>query len=272
MPIPEAWRTVKTLWIGDSLELFEQLSLKSFLSCGHDVEIFTYGEVENIPAGANVRDANEIIPENEIFYYEDGKHRKGLGAFSNWFRYRMLNREGGIWVDTDIICLRGFDFSSDVFFGTESRNRRNRYNNAVIGVRKPGEELMDFMEKASENPNTPLPFESFREKRKKAVRKYLKGNRRGNVKFGETGPTGFTKAVRHLGHESDALPVRAFYPIHPQHWQQIFDESFPDIDRFFPDVYAIHLWNEMLRTDPAFDKNANFPDNSLIEALKRRFL
>ena len=40
---------IKTLWIGPSLSLLEQLSLKSFLRNGYKVELFIYDEVKNRP-------------------------------------------------------------------------------------------------------------------------------------------------------------------------------------------------------------------------------
>ena len=36
--------------------------------------------------------------------------------------------------------------------------------------------------------------------------------------------------------------------------------------------YAIHLWNEMIRRKPGFDKDRTYPERSLIEELKRRYL
>jgi hypothetical protein len=35
---------------------------------------------------------------------------------------------------------------------------------------------------------------------------------------------------------------------------------------------ALHLWNEMTRRQPGFDKNAPFPPDSLFERLCRRYL
>ena len=258
-------RTIKTLWIGSNLGVIEQLCLRSFIECGHRVEIFIYQDVMGIPDGVTIRDANDILPEREIFFY---RHKKSVAGFSNWFRYKLLYLEGGIWVDMDVICLKPFEFEQPLFFGREDIYR---FNNAVLGAPK-GSELMKFMMDQADSPNTVLPYDTIRQRRRKFFRKYFQGNDRGNVKWGEVGPLGLTNAIRHFGLDEHALPYTAFYPIHPLCWDAIFDETYSDIEAFFPNTYAIHLWNEMMRSKMDFDKNADFPENSLIETLKRRYL
>lgn len=260
-----SWPTVRTLWIGTELSRIEQLSLRSFTACGHDVELFTYGKVIGIPDGIHVRDANEVLPESMIFRY---KGSNSVACFANWFRYKLLYEEGGVWVDADVICLKRFDFSSRLFFGREDYQT---INCAVLGGAK-GHPLFEWMMHQAESPNKYLPYDTARERRRKWKRKYLQGNHRGNVKWGEAGPLGLTRAIKHLELQDFALPYTAFYPVHPQCWDAIFDSTYPSPDAFFPNSYAIHLWNEMIRSNSEFDTNAVFPSNSLIEALKRRYM
>jgi len=257
--------TIKTLWIGVELGPLEQLCLSSFLHHGHQVELFVYDDVGNIPAGVTVRNGEEILKSSNIFMY---KHRPSYAAFANWFRYEMLLKEGGVWVDTDVACLKPFDFESNLFFGLE---QSNKVNNAVIGA-VPGLESIHFMARQAEHPNHFLPYDSTKEKCRKFIRRYLKGNQRGDLKWGETGPGGFTKALHHFDLFDKALPISAFYPIHSTCWTSSFDTTAANPERYFPDSYAIHFWNEMLRRDPNFNINSEFPENSLFEELKRRYL
>jgi hypothetical protein len=194
--------------------------------------------------------------------------RPSYSGFANWFRYEMLFREGGVWVDTDVVCLKPFDFQEEIFFGLE---QFDKVNCAVVGA-SPGQEIFQFLARQVERPNDFLPYDAAKHKRRKLLRRYLKGNKRGNVKWGETGPVGFTKALHHFGLFDKALPISAFYPVHSTCWTSIFDTAAADPDRYFPDSYAIHIWNEMLRRDPNFRIDAPFPDNSLFEELKRRYL
>lgn len=256
--------TIKTLWIGEALSPIENLALTSFLSCGHRVELFTYDEVQGVPKEVNIRDANEILGSENIFYL---RKNRSVAAFADWFRYELLYKEGGVWVDSDVICLKPFDFEFDLFFGLEEWNQ---YNNAVLGA-KPGHILFRFLADQAASPNNYLPFDSSRDRFRKFKRKYLKGDKKGNIKWGEVGPRGLTAAVEHFGLQQYGKPHTHFYPIHPTCWLSIFDGTYSSIEGNFGDTYAIHLWNEMMRRKPGFDKNSKFPENSLIEMLKRKY-
>ncbi len=257
--------TIKALWVGDSLSVIEQLSLASFVHHGHRVELFTYEPVADIPVGVVVRDGNEILGKDRIFMY---RSRPSYGAFANWFRYVLLYREGGVWIDTDVVCLKPFDFSAELFFGWE---QYNKVNNAVVGSH-PGMEVFAFLARQAEQPNVFLPYDTGSDKCRKLMRRYLHGNHRSDLEWGETGPVGFTRALRHFGYLDYALSTTAFYPVHPTCWNTVFNATYPDAGRSFPDSYAIHLWNEMMRREPGFDKSMTYPENSLIEDLKRRYL
>lgn len=256
---------IKTLWIGDSLSMIEQLCLNSFIHCGHNVELFVYSDVKNIPDAVKLRDGNEILHEDNIFMY---KSRPSYSGFANWFRYEMLLKEGGVWVDTDVICLKHFNFETDLFFGYEDCTQ---YNCAVVGA-NPNQEIFKFLSQQVQSPNEILPYDTKKDKRMKFKRKYFKGNERGNVQWGETGPVGFTRAINHFGLSNKALPFNIFYPIHYDCWKSIFDGTFDSVDRFFPDSYGIHLWNEMMAREPNFNKNGSFAENTLIEFLKKKYL
>lgn len=255
---------IKTLWIGDALSELEQLALRSFLACGHEVQLFTYGPVKGVPDGVVLREAAAILPEASIFRY---KHSNSVAGFANWFRYKMLFEEGGIWVDTDVICLKRFDFSAELVFG---REEYQKFNNAVLGGEK-GHPLFQLMMNQAASPNDFLPFDNGRDKRRKLKRRYLQGNHRGNLKWGEVGPLGLTRAIHYMKLEKFGLPYTAFYPVYPKCWDAIFDNTYPSPEKYFPESYAIHLWNEMFRSRASFDKNGQFPADSLIEALKRRY-
>src|SRR5262245_61327546 len=99
-------RTVQGLWIGSQLSAMEQLSIASFLANGHEYHLYVYDEVRNVPSGAIVRNAEEILPADWIFLDSRGTYC----SFASMFRYKLLLDKGGWWVDTDIICLRYFEF------------------------------------------------------------------------------------------------------------------------------------------------------------------
>ena len=64
--------------------------LKSFVDHGHDFDLYTYDLTIAVPAGVRVRDASDLIYQNEVFVYQDGYGKGSPSAFSNLFRYKLL--------------------------------------------------------------------------------------------------------------------------------------------------------------------------------------
>ena len=91
----------------------EEMCLSSFVHHGHEVHLYSYSEIENVPEGVEKKDGREILPEDMIFEY---KHHKSFSGFSNYFRYKLLSEKGGWWTDTDVVCLKPFDFDSNYVF------------------------------------------------------------------------------------------------------------------------------------------------------------
>src|SRR6266576_4985185 len=107
---------IQGLWIGPELSVMEQLSIDSFMRNGHEYHLYIYDEPKNVPVGAVIKDANEILPAASVFQY---KQYPSYSGFSNFFRYKLLLERGGWWVDTDVICLRAFDFPETQVFASE---------------------------------------------------------------------------------------------------------------------------------------------------------
>ena len=96
---------IRTFWHGPDLSVYEELALASFVKLGHRVQLFSYRELRPIPGVERV-DAACILPEAEVFSYQEGPGRGSFAAFANWFRYKMLSELGGTWIDTDVLCLK----------------------------------------------------------------------------------------------------------------------------------------------------------------------
>src|SRR4029079_12850745 len=58
----------QSLWHGDNLPPYQRLAMKSFVDCGHDYHLFSYRKFD-VPAGVRWRDANEVLPEERVFFY-----------------------------------------------------------------------------------------------------------------------------------------------------------------------------------------------------------
>lgn len=115
---------INGLWVGSRLSRMELLTLHSFTAHGHRFRLWLYSPLENpsdeIPAGVELADANLVIPQSQVFRYSHSNqfgHGKGsLAGFSDVFRYRMLSRYGGWWVDMDVTCLKPLQIETSFAF------------------------------------------------------------------------------------------------------------------------------------------------------------
>jgi hypothetical protein len=103
--------TVHGLWIGTRLSLMEQLTLRSFVACGHHFVLWLYEPLEHdVPPGVEVCDAAKIVPRERVFCYKAGPRPGSYAGFSDLFRYKLLYDCGGWWTDLDVACLKPLDF------------------------------------------------------------------------------------------------------------------------------------------------------------------
>jgi hypothetical protein len=232
---------VQGLWIGAELSVMERLSIASFLAHGHEYHLYVYDDVKHVPAGAQVRDAGEVLPASMIFQY---KHAESYAGFANFFRYKLLLAKGGWWADADIICLRPFSFGEEYVFGSE---RNEGVQVATSGVIKtpPASEVMAYA------------WQTCRAKDPQQLR------------WGETGPRLIGDAIGRFSLEKYLQPFNVFCPLGYLEWDRVLD---PGANLTFDrSTRAVHLWNEMWRRGGA-DKNGRHHPDCLYEQLKRQYL
>lgn len=102
---PDFRPVFRGLWLGDGLSPLHRACLQSFVKRGWSFELYTYGPLDAGP-GIELRDAAEIISEDQIFYFSDPlTGGRDIGPFSDLFRAKLLLDKGGWWCDVDTICL-----------------------------------------------------------------------------------------------------------------------------------------------------------------------
>lgn len=112
---------VHGMWIGATLSSMEVLTIKSFVSKGHQFYLWAYDNLilEEID-GLTIKNAADIIPRKDVFSYKNKNkfgHGKGsFAGFSDIFRYKLLYEFGGWWVDMDVTCLKPFNFAEEYVF------------------------------------------------------------------------------------------------------------------------------------------------------------
>ena len=60
---------IQSLWIGARLSTLEKLSIQSFLYYGHRYHLYAYRDLPDLPRGAVLRDAGELLPASQIVDY-----------------------------------------------------------------------------------------------------------------------------------------------------------------------------------------------------------
>lgn len=227
-----------TLWIGNGFGAVERACLRSVVRQGHRLTLYCYDEPIGIPDGVDLQDAAQILPASAVV-----RHRRGsVAPFSDWFRYELLKRGLGTWIDTDMYLLRPLDEEGAHLFGEE---RPGVINNAVLRLPADSPALDELL--APFRGKTP-PWLSPRHRITSHIKKWMGGTVDvGAMPWGTTGPAALTAAAAKFGLASLALPPSAFYPVPWQRAGWILDPSLRLEQMVTQDTVGIHLWNECIR-------------------------
>ena len=268
-------KIINGLWIspdGKPLSNLERLSIYSFCAHGHDFRLWTYGDFPNVPQDTapgkvEVRDGNEIIPADKVFFA-----RKSYGHFSDWFRWELLRQFGGIWADIDIVCLRPIDYADDFVL---MRMVGDNLNSNFLKTPK-GHFFAEALADASANPGRIVPWDNSKRRRWKRTRR-LRFWKDAHQKHtaGETGgPQGITLAAEHFGLTDKAKPSWHMEAVSLLGFPYFVNSDLYDIGVLQPlmeRAYGFHFPNSHFGVHN-LDKNGTFHPNSPLEILKRRYL
>jgi hypothetical protein len=239
---------VQSLWVGRELSILEILCIKSFLANNINFHLYLYESISNIPEGTIIKDASDIISKEKIFKYgkNAGKGEGSYSGFSNYFRYLLLDKNGGYWVDLDIICLRDFLNNQPYLFASEIGPHKLQQPASCIIKTPPKCELTSFWIKKCEKKN-------FSE-----------------LKWGEIGPYLVADGIKQYELSTYIKPVFFCCPINFFDVETIIERAtYYILDN--KEIYALHLWNEMWRRRQ-IDKNKKYDPSSIYEYLKSRYL
>ena len=245
-----------TFWHGGPLGALERACLRSALRHGHDVTLYCYRDPGGVPEGVAMADAAAVVPEKQII-----RHRSGsLALFSDLFRYRLLERGAGTWIDADVYVVRPIDGERPYLFGKQSRNI---VNGAVLRLPPDSLLLADLLDLFREKtvPDW-LPDEA----RTAASDRLFRMGRTGiaMMPWGAAGPDAITALARRHGVYDQALPQQAFYPAHCKDAAWILMPRFKLEDVILPDTMAVHLWNNLVRQA----KDRTPPEGSFLARLR----
>lgn len=251
---------LQTFWTGNPLSRLERAALQSYVNQGYTVDLYTYNPLaefkKRIPGpGIRVHDANEILPSEKLFQY---KGRAAIGKredayaylpFSDLFRFTMLHKNGGAWIDLDVFLTRPIPASilaKPYVFSAERTIQKGAYKKkepevvdmGFFKVPGPGDPLMSWI--LERVPNNLLEL--------KTPFDYM---------------TLYRKGIAALGLERYVLPAEAFLPLNWWDVKESFAPGAGDSDACYPakygtaafcvaqlkrrSVYGVHWFRAILR-------------------------
>jgi len=244
--------TIQSMWVG-KFSTMERMCIRSFLRHGHPFHLYVYGIVpEGIPNGVLVIDGNEIVPESEI------KRFQNLANFSDYFRYSLLHKKGGWWVDTDMFCLKPFDFGSYVFSTQiETEPPRELKDGEIAWQPYPEDIRISRITSGAIKvpPKSDIMDHCLNEVRQANLM---------TINYGKIGPELLRTAVPKFFLRRFMYPSYVFCPL--DFFSAPWNVCKPGTSgmKFDPQTHAIHLWNRMWVN---CDKDGTYPD-SLYERLR----
>ncbi len=233
---------IGALWIGGSLTWLEQLCLKSFVAHGHETVLYTYGDVRNVPDGVNICDGRDILDTDNFILHE---RTQSVALFSDLFRFHMIKQNPDmIYVDTDVYCLKPFDFQNPFLFGYE---KRGGLNGAILRLPPDSlilREMLAFMEETHPMPRWVAPNVQVEMDRRAA-----EGNPMhvGEFPWGIWGPIGLTAIARQTGEISHAKSEEYFYPVPFRDRRFLLRRPMMTLNYLTENSHAIHLWAPIKR-------------------------
>ncbi len=283
---PRSPLLLQTFWTGKPLSRLERAALQSYVNQGYTVDIYTYNPIREfmvqVPRSRHIRvhDARTVLPESALFQYagraDIGKRDDAYTylPFSDLFRFTMLHKHGGAWMDLDIFLTRPIPthiLARPYVFSSERTIQKGAYRKAepeivdmgFIKVPGPGSALttwiLGHIPTGLLNLKTPFDYMNL-----------------------------YRKAIAALGLERFVLPAHAFLPLNWWDVKESFAAGAGRAGVCYPgkygvepfcvdvlrraDVYGVHWFRAILRKkglpyERAEDREV---DDNLYEAMIQR--
>lgn len=240
---------IASLWIGGRLSWLEQLCLVSFADAGHEVTLYSYSHIDNVPQGVTQKSAEEIFPSEPMYRHA----RTGSPAIhADLFRLNMLAKTDQIWVDADMYCYRPFDFKDKSVFGWE---KPDLICNAVLGLPKSSKALENMIKFFNDEYAIGPWLKPQQQDELAAERDAGHPVHMTEQSWGFTGPASVTHFLRESGEIEKARPVAAFYPITFKNRNHMILSRFDVEAELTEDTYGVHFWARRMK--PRLEEKEN---------------
>ena len=228
-----------SFWHGKQLTPSAIMCLNSFLYHNFDFNLWTYDQIKYVPQGVRICEAESIYSKKALFSVEPD----AVTSFSDNFRYNLLYKYGGWWVDTDVVCNTFVLPETLIAFASQSK--KGTIASGQIKFPK-GHRIMAAAVDQVENTDSST--------------------------WGSKGPQLLTKLIS-SDLDEYRWDTKHFYPIHwAESMKFILPEYKDEIEERTHDSMFIHLYSGMYRRVFGFDENRFLPPRgSFLEALYLRW-
>jgi hypothetical protein len=208
---------VRTFWHGP-FSPYEALCLHTFVAAGIRVEIFADHPIADLPAGVVLRDAREII-DDDVSFYRHEFDGPSPSLHSNHFRYALLEKAGGWWIDADVMFVGTALPAAERFAVLQTEHEMN---GAVMHF-PAGDPLMRACRERTEA-------------------------RGADARWGEVGPKLLTELQPQFAPHLRPAPRDTAYAIGPEEFEKfLLPDACDEVERRVSASTFVHLWNEMWR-------------------------
>jgi hypothetical protein len=232
---------LNSLWVGNHLGYLERLSVVSAMAVGHEFTLWSYEpeKLQHVPDGVILRDAAEVMPRERLITYAD-TGSVALGA--NFWRYEMLAKGLGYWVDMDLYFVRPLDFAEDHVFGWEYEGW---INNALLIAPAGSAMVSDLL--SIPKPNRRPPW--FGPKRSIAFywQRLVKGPiGLEDMPWGTFAAGLVTYVMKKNGLQKFAKSPDIFYPVRWKDARTLYDPAEVVEAMLSPETRTVHMWHSRL--------------------------
>ena len=195
---------------------------------GHKVTLYTYDELESVPEGIKVADANKILDKSNIFKYKQGFNKGSYSGFANYFRLKCLYENGTSWFDCDILSIKNINDiqqNGPIISSQYHPNGEISPNNAFLRLDKGDILLKESLE-------------------------YFKEIDKDKILHGETGPVLFKSMMDRKYKEYYSYLAKPDFiaPINYFDYKEYLILSASIVPKLnFKEILGFHMWNAMFR-------------------------
>lgn len=255
------------LWVEGPLSYVEQLCVQSFLDAGHEVTLYHYGPVIQVPEGVNLVHGNAILKRDDFIKH---KRTNSLALFSDVFRYHLLTKsDRTIWADTDAYCMKPFETKTGHYFGWESAHH---INGGVLGLPPDSPALAGLLEMTQDEFGIPEWYQPDAKAKLQAQIDSGASVHVSDLPWGVWGPHAVTHYLKKTGEATHAFPCKVLYPVpFPKRRRMLKAAKLASARTFLSDeTTSIHLYGRRIREFLANRPNGLPEKGSLLDHLLKK--